>query len=175
MDILKTTPDKITKLRRAHFETLPEFQEFYLELMVHGSEVFILQENKEVLGYAITSSEGMLIEYYLRDRYVPKSQEIFPKLVHKLSIREILCKTFDAFLLSKCILNSFAYEVVGVLYRDSINLKISKDPEIRMLEAKLSSLEILLKQDDSIHALFETESQLAGFFSRHKLLSFKTN
>jgi RimJ/RimL family protein N-acetyltransferase len=61
------------------------------------------------------------------------------------------------------------------MYRDYVEALIKKDLEIKMEKADLSSLESLLKQDDSIKELFETEQQLSDFIQNENVFEFYKN
>lgn len=174
MYITKTTRDKIQKIRTDYFNSLPEFQELYIELMIRYSNYYIFQVQAKVVGYAIITNENVLIEFYLLDQYIPDSNEIFTKVLKDLSIKEIYCKSFDALLLSNCLINSLSYSLLGVLYRDYsvARVSIKKDSEIEMQKADYASMKFLQRQDDSIKELFETEEQLSHFIQNENVFIF---
>jgi predicted acetyltransferase len=172
MEIIKTTIGKIKEYREDYLNSLPEFQELFIELMISNSKFYLLQLDDKEIGYAIMNNNGVLIEFYVMKKYIPVSNEIFRQVLKNLSVKEILCKSFDALLLSNCLLNSLSYSVVGVMYRDYVEPTIKMDFEIEMEKADLSSEELLLKQDDSIKELFETEHQLRDFIQNEKVFIF---
>ncbi len=175
MDITKTAFDKIEKLRTDYFGSLPEFQELFIELMISDSDYFIFQIDNKEIGYAIRNSDGVLIEYYLIDKYIPKSQKILNQVLTDLSIAEIYCKSFDNLLLDNCLLSSFSYSVIGVMYRDYVEPAIKRDSALKMEKANLSSVKFLLGQDESIKELFETEQQLSDFIENQNVFEFYKN
>lgn len=163
MNIVKTTFDKIKKYRIDYFNSLPEFQELFIELMIDESDFFLLTDDDKEIGYTIRNNEGILIEFFIQNQYQTERNMFFNQTLKELSIEDIYCKSFDSLLLSNCLNNSFSYSVVGILFRDFIEGLLKKDPEIRMQKTDLSSLDYLLKQDNSIKELFETEQQLKDF------------
>jgi len=175
MEILKTTSNKIKKYRTDYLNALPEFQELFIELMINDSDFYFLQVDKINAGYVIRNRDGALIEFYVTNKYIPNSNDLFRQVLKELSITEIYCKSFDFLLLNNCLLNSLPYEVVGVLYRDYVEASIENDPEIRMRKSNLSSKSLLLGQDDSIKELFETEQQLIEFVSKENVFEFYKN
>ena len=153
MKIIKTTIDKIGNFRTDYLNSLPEFQELFIELMISDSDYFIFQEDKKVIGYAIRNNDGVLIEFYVLDKYISNSNELFRHVLKDLSITDIYCKSFDSLLLSNCLLNSLSYSLLGVLYRDYPGARIKKDSEINMQKVDHSSISFLQSQDDSIKEL----------------------
>jgi len=137
MIIDKTTIDRIEKYRTDYLNSLPEFQELFLEIMINNSDYYLLQVNNKEIGYAIKNNDGILIEFYLIDKFITESKEFFSQVLKDLSITDIYCKSFDSLLLSNCLLCSFSYSVLGVMYRDYIEPTIKKDLEIKMEKANL--------------------------------------
>lgn len=175
MKIVKTTTHKIKKLRTDYLNSLPEFQELFIELMIKDSDFYILQEDNKETGYAIRNNEGVLIEFHVSDKYIPRSNKFFRQVLKDLSITDIYCKSFDSLLLSNCLLNSLPYSIMGMLYRDYVEALIKKDPDIKMEKAELSSAGFLMSQDDSIKELFETEQQLIDFIQNENVFEFYKN
>jgi hypothetical protein len=61
--IEKTTIDQIKKYRTDYLGSLPEFQELFLELMISGSDCYLLRTNDDDIAYAIVNNDGVLIEF----------------------------------------------------------------------------------------------------------------
>lgn len=175
MIIEKTTIDRIEKLRTDYLNSLPEFQELFLELMICNSDYFVFQVDNNDIGYAISNSDGVLIEFYVLDRYIPDCNEFFRKVLNDLSIKEIYCKSFDSLLLSNCLLMKLPYSIMGLLYRDYVEPLIKKDFSIKMKRADISSVDFLLGQDESIKELFETKQQLIDFLENEDVFEFYKN
>jgi GNAT superfamily N-acetyltransferase len=173
MKITKIPLSGIRNYRTEYLNSLPEFQELFLEIMIREGDCYLLQLNGEEMGYAIVNTRGVLIEFYVRKNYLRYSQAFFTKLLNDLSISELYCKSFDALLLKNCMLHALPYTVIGVLYRGYAEASIPLDPEVRLEKAGLSSKTFLLGQDDSIKELFETEQQLLEFIqNEHVFLAF---
>jgi hypothetical protein len=175
MEVIKTTIDKIKTFRKEYLNSLPEFQELFIEITVNDSDFFILKQGDEDIGYVIRNNEGVLIEFYLKDKYIPAGNRIFRQVLKELLITEIYCKSFDAVLLSNCLLNNLSYAVIGVLYRDYVKAKLKYDDIIEAKKAVLSSVELLQNQDDSIKELFETKEQLIDFIQNENVFEFYKN
>jgi predicted acetyltransferase len=175
MQIVKTTLARLGKYRTEYLNSLPEFQELFLELMIYNSDCYFLQLEDKEIGYAIKNQDGVLIEFYVINKYLPESNNFFCQLLKDLSIRDIYCKSFDSVLLSNCLVSKLSYSLLGVLYRDYVETKIKKDSDLKMEKANLSSAGLLLRQDKSIKELFETEQQLTGFIQNEHVFTFYKN
>ena len=175
MEIVKTSFDKIKKYRTEYLNSLPEFQECFLEIMIEKSNFYLLQTDSVNIGYVITNNDGVLIEFYVANKYVSVSNDFFRQILKELSITEIYCKSFDFLLLNNCLLNSFPYKVIGVLFRDFVEPLVETDTGIRMKKSDFSAVNFLLNQDISIKELFETEQQLTEFISNENVFEFYSN
>lgn len=172
MEIVETTIDKILPYRTDYLNSLSEFQELFIELMIDDANFFILHNENNEIGYAITNDEGVLIEFHLFEKYLRDSHTIFKQVLGDLSITDIYCKSFDSLLLSNCLLSSLPYSVVGVLYRDYVEPNVALDSGIKMKRADFSSIRLLTEQDESIKELFETEAQLTDFIKNGNVFEF---
>ena len=161
--------------RADYLNSLPEFQELFLELMINDSDFYILKIEQEEIGYAIRNNNGVLIEFHVFNKYIPESNTFFRQVLNDLSITDIYCKSFDSLLLNNCLSSSLPYSVIGVLYHDYVNPLVAYDAEIKMKEATLPSVGLLQAQDESIKELFETEKQLIDFIQNGNVFEFYKN
>ncbi len=175
MKIVQTSIENIKKYRTDYLNSLSLFQELFIELMICNSDYYIFQANNNEIGYAIRNMDGVLIEFYVLDKYIPDSIEFFSQVLKDLSITDIYCKSFDSLLLSNCLLNNLPYSILGFHYRDYVEPLINKDSSIKMKKADLLSVELLLGQDESIKELFETEQQLIYFIKNENVFEFYKN
>ena len=175
MKIVKTSIDKIKKYRTDYLNSLPEFQELFIELMICDSDYYIFQADNNEIGYAIRNNDGVLIEFYVIDKYIPVSNDFFRQALKDLSVSDIYCKSFDSLLLSNCLLMTLPYSIIGILYRDYVRPLIKKDSTIKMRHANLLSVRLFLEQDESIKELFETEQQLIDFIKNENVFEFYKN
>jgi predicted acetyltransferase len=175
MLIEKTTINRIKNFRKDYLNSLPEFQELFIELMISDSDCYVFKADKNEIGYAIRDKDAVLIEFYVLNKYIPDSNEFFRQVLKDLSIKDIYCKSFDSLLLSNCLLNNLPYSILGLLYRDYVEPLIKKDSTINMKRADLLSVKLLLGQDESIKELFETEQQLIDFIKKENVFEFYKN
>lgn len=175
MKISKTTIDRIERLRNDYLNSLTEFQELFIEIMASHSDYYIFQMDNNDIGYAIRNCDGVLIEYYVIDRYMSNSHGFLLQICKDLSITDIFCKSFDYQLLNNCLLNSYTYSVIGLMYRHYDKPLVKRDFGIKREKASLSTVELLLNQHDSIKELFETEQQLTEFIQNEYVYTFSQN
>jgi len=175
MEIVKATFEKIKKYRADYLNSLPEFQESFIEIMIRSSDFYLLQADNVNIGYVIKNNDGVLIEFYTENKHVTSSNKLFRQVLKELSITEIYCKTFDFLLLNNCLSNSFPYKVIGILYRDYVEPHVETDTKIRMQKSGFSSVNFLLNQDNSIKELFETEEQLIEYITNENVFEFFRN
>ena len=118
IQITKTELNDISSLRSDYLNSLPAFQELYLELFVNDSAIYTIQFNNTSIGYVIVSTDNILIEFHLFDRFVPLSSDIFQTIIETLSIATIYCKSFDPILLNCCLVKPCSYNLIGTLFRE---------------------------------------------------------
>jgi predicted acetyltransferase len=172
IQIIKTDLKEIESLRNKYLNSLPEFQELYLELMIENSSCYKLFVNENQAGYAIKTSENVLIEFYLENHFLPKSPEIFNQIISELSIEKVYCKSFDYILLTCCLVQSYSYQLIGTLFRDFFDTTINLSDDFKIKHANESDLPFLLKQQDG---LFETPQELEHFVKNNNILLFEKN
>ncbi len=175
MKIIQSNLEQIKAWRNNYFRSLTLFQELYLELMIIDSDHYLLQESNTTIGYAICRRDGILIEFYLLDATVPECSVYFKQVIEELSVKNVYCKSFDHLLLNCCLLQSYPYSLLGVLYRDHHIQRSQTNTDLIMKRADRSSVEWIMKQDDTIKELFETEDQLRLFIQNDDVFLFLIN
>jgi RimJ/RimL family protein N-acetyltransferase len=171
--IIQTTQlSDISSLRKAYFNSLPLFQELFLEIMIPDARAFLLEEAKNPIGYCIVSDDNALLEFYLVDLYMTESHSCFRQLLKVLSISDVYCKSFDSLLLNYCLTEGLHGTIAGLLYRDYHEPLIQKPLHLTMRKAQPASVSFLSYQDASIHELFENEEQLTGFIQKEHVFEF---
>ncbi|MBN1118614.1 MAG: GNAT family N-acetyltransferase [Bacteroidales bacterium] len=172
MIIRETTLSNIECLRKEYFESLPEFQELYLELMLANATFFLFNKENEAAGYAIISTEKVLIEFYVKPCFLNKSQQLFNELISQEKPESIYCKTFDSLLLNACLTEGYVCSILGVLFRHYCETEIIKDKRIMIQTATEKDFPLLLNQKDDLAELYETETLLRHFIRDKNLYMF---
>ena len=170
MKIIKTDLENILSLRNDYLDSLAEFQELYLELMLVESSYYIMFSENESLGYIIINKENILIEYYLTDKFVPYCFEYFIAITNKLNITKVYCKSFDYLLLKSCIMFSNSYKLFGTLFRDYYITEAFHTNDISVRIALETDLPFLLEQTDE---LYESPEELIRFVKQQNVLLFQ--
>jgi GNAT superfamily N-acetyltransferase len=168
---IEATYSEIDEERLSYLNSLPEFQEFFLEWKVWESEYFHIVGQSELAGYFIVNSkENCLIEFYLEKKYLISSLAIFKKIIEDFDIRSVYCKSFDPLMLVSCLELSKSYEIDGILFRESDESKLPCPNELNPRFADIIDIPYLLQQNDG---LYETPYELETMVKSGNLLLFE--
>lgn len=172
IQLIKTNLSEIEGYRDLYLNSLCEFQELFLEMMVPESSCYIITDSNKTVGYTIVTNEQVMIEFYLIDGYIPKCSHCFSTLIKELSIVNIYCKSFDSLLLNCCLMQNFNYSILGALYRDFQAPEIDYEINISAQLADNTKVRFLLNQGDGIEELFENQHQLNSFIDSDTVIMF---
>lgn len=170
--IEKTDFAEIDSLRMDYLNSLSEFQELYLEMMVENSACYTIIGNGISVGYAILTMDNILVEFYLIEEFIHHSDDYFKTLIHELSVSKIYCKSFDYLLLTCCLRNSFGYTLEGTLFRNYIETNAFPVDDLTIRYADYTDYPFLLQQKDE---LYETPQELETFVKGHNIIMFHKN
>ena len=171
MLVIKKVPyAEVASLRIDYLRSLPQFQEFYLELLVQEARCYLLKIKDVLLGYAIATREHALIEFYLRDEYASQTKTCLREFVEKQCITSILCKSFDTPLLDFSHYYAFFHETTGYLFRDIVDAPTFPLGDLTPSVATESDLTFLLQQKDG---LYDTPEELEYFVKRRSIVLFQ--
>jgi RimJ/RimL family protein N-acetyltransferase len=162
----------ITHLRRFYLQSLAEFQELYIELMIEHSAIYNIMYNGNLAGYVIISSNNILVEFYIIEKFVPFSSEIFSVIISELAVYTAYCKSFDFLLLTCCLLQSSSYTPIGTLFRNYFHTQDFHTTSLNTRFATLNDYEFLLQQRDG---LYETPDELDKFIRGGNIIMFFKN
>lgn len=146
----KSNLDELKFLRIEYLDSLPVFQDVFLEFIIKESDCYKLLSDNQPIGYVLVSSDNILLEYFIQSKYSTRSIDIFNLIVNDLSIRSVYCKSFDFQLLDCCLTNSLSYSLNGCLYRDFIDSGIQRNPDLSFRYANSADLPFLYQQDDEV-------------------------
>ncbi|NJK87860.1 MAG: hypothetical protein HC906_19740 [Bacteroidales bacterium] len=99
---VKAGADQIHSLRKEYLDSLPYFQDVFLEFLVCPEGIFAVQNEKDTIGYFLVNPEKVLFEFYLSEPFRVLADDIFDKILSFAGIKNIYCKSFDAFLMQCC-------------------------------------------------------------------------
>jgi RimJ/RimL family protein N-acetyltransferase len=172
IQILKADLYETETLRNDYLDSLAEFQELFLEMKINNSGFYLIVDNSITVGYVIKTTDNILVEFYLADSFVPKCMEYFSLIVNELSIKKVYCKSFDYLLLTCCLMQSFPYTLIGILFRDLVNTEIKYIAGLSNRFANESDKSLVLQQKDGLIELYETIDYLESFIKNKNLILF---
>ncbi|MBN1180873.1 MAG: GNAT family N-acetyltransferase [Bacteroidales bacterium] len=167
LQINKTHPAGVTGLRKKYLNSLVKFQDIFLEFVIYDSVYYQLSSDDQAIGYAIVSTDEILVEFYIEERFSKNSHEYFLTLVQQFNIKGAYCKSFDHLLLNCCLVYSLPYKVIGYLYRDFTNKGHQLKKDLSFRYAGTPDLPFLQQQNDEV---FEPKSLLKEFVERKGII-----
>lgn len=170
IQIAKAKLNDISSLRYEYLNSLTEFQELYLELFIENSDSYIIEVDGSTIGYTIVTADNILVEFYLKDKFIPNCNEIFQKTVNSININSIYCKSFDSLLLSCCLTNSYRYNLLGTLFRNYIESNKIDYNDFSIRFANDDDYSFLLQQEGE---LYETPEELKKFVTGNNVIMFQ--
>lgn len=171
---------EIQLLRTEYLDQLEHAQEASLEVLVPGSDYFVICVDEVRCGYFIVHGEDTLIEFYLWAPYWVYAQGIFEQLLAETPVKRALVKSFDHLLFSSCIAKHTALRVTGLLVRDLVLRDLPERGDFKFswrvaaerdLPAILAIDQQVFRHPERLNAviragymqLFESEGALIGF------------
>lgn len=167
LQIHQTHPAEVASLRKQYLDSLPKFQDIYLELVINDSVYYKLSSDNQVIGYAIVSADDILVEFYIENTFSGNSQDYFHVLIQQLGIKGVLCKSFDSLLLNCCLVYSLPYKAIGYLYRDYSDKGLPLNEDLPFRYAGTPDLPFLQQQNDEV---FEPKALLKEFVDRQGII-----
>lgn len=169
LKIIKTEIQKIADFRMDYLNSLPKFQELYLEIMVEESDYYLLTNNLCDVGYFIKTKSNILVEFYLVDEQIPDCSIVFNTIIRDYSIMSVYCKTFDSLLMDCCLLNSSKHQIIGCLFRDCFTTVDYPLTGLTKRYATMADYDFLILQEDG---LYETPEELKHFVNGGNVIMF---
>lgn len=179
--IIETELSQIQESRELYFSSLPECQECFVEMLVDEGKYYTISINSQKAGYIITSidklisktQDNVIVEFFLGDKYIPLSEEVFSQVLKELSINKIYCKSYDALLLSSCLIYAMPYKVFGRIFRlFDIGTKYHLPPLYKVRLAQIDDYDYLLKQGDEV---YDTPDELEYLIKKQTITLFELN
>jgi len=170
IQIVKADLNEISSFRSDYLNSLPAFQELYLELFVNDSAIYKIDFDNTSIGYVLITPDNILIEYYLINRFVPLSSVVFQTIIETFSVTTIYCKSFDPILLNCCLMKSCSYKLIGTLFREYIPAEKFVMDGLSIRFANQDDYSFLLQQEGE---LYETPEELEKFVSGNNVIMFQ--
>lgn len=170
IQIHKTSKAGIESYRMAYLNSLPAFQDIFIEFIINESETYLLLTDGEIMGYAIVSPDHVLVECYIADKYLQVQYNPFSHIITQLGIKGIYCKTFDFLLLNCCVAQNLPYKTIGYLYRDYIDSGNQGTINLNSRYATKSDIPFLISQNDEV---FEPKDLIEAHVSNKSIVIFE--
>ena len=170
--------DHLLLLRNEYLSQLVEPQELYLEMMIWNAESIGIEIENQIAGY-VQVKENVLLEYFIRNQFLPVNDIIFSQLLNEFEIKSIYCKSFDQLLLTSTLPYIKKRIEIGYHFRDfddskpfiedeSISTRFGILDDIPVLETfmkdifnDIEELQMVIKNNNLI--IFEKDDAIIGF------------
>jgi len=172
INIEKAELNEISQLRADYLNSLSEFQELYLEMFIADSQIYKIGFNEICIGYVIKTTDNILIEFYIIDKFIAIYSDIFQVIINDLGINTIYCKSFDSLLLSCCMKEKYIYILIGSLFRDYFATDKFSMNDLTIKFAENNDYDFLLQQEDG---LYESPKELERFVNGKNIIMFQRN
>lgn len=170
--IQKCRPSDLDSIRHDYLNSLPEFQELFLEWLVAQGSPYLLQDARETAGYAVLSEGALLTEFFLKSSYHSSAGRWLQAVIQELAVKSVYCKSFDPLLLNSCRANGYSSKTVGILYRGYAATDIIVDSRLQPRRATIADYELLLQQPGD---LYETPAELTCLLNTESIQLFYRN
>jgi GNAT superfamily N-acetyltransferase len=163
--------NEIGDLRNQYLDTLPQAQEYYLELKIKNAAVFTILSNGNRAGYFILSDDHTLLEYYVIPNEMDHVDEILGEIIHAFNVVKALCKSFDHTLLSCCMRYQKSVSVGGILFREYHEKYLP--PLGEDIIVRFAGMEDEMKIVDVNEEVFDYDAEVHEYILGQKILLFE--
>ena len=167
VDSLKNIAD----LRTQYLDSLPEAQEYYLELLMKNSRTFLISANGHRIGYFIIGDHANLLEYFLLPEVQTRADTILEQIIHKFALKSALCKTFDPLLLSCCVQYQKQVSVGGFLFREYH--PVPNPPVFLDITHRLATIQDFPKLCAINVEIFEEDDEIREYIEKQRIFLFE--
>lgn len=167
--IQRTDIDQLKEQRLEYLNSLPEFQDIFIEFMIPDAKCYVINNSNDIAGYSILDFENSLIEFFVYSKYSGDRNTIFDQVLQQLSVRKIYCKSFDYVLMKSCLERKFNYKTIGLLYRNLDKGGTYTDTNLRVRFADQDDVAFLSAQNDEV---FEPVELLPQFINDKSILIY---
>lgn len=171
-EIIKSNNKQIeTEYRRKYLDSLTEFQELFLEILVREGNFYLLKNNCEIIGYVIVNRENThIVEFYSIYKSIFINSDILIKICKKLEVTNIYCKSFDIILCNAVNLITQVFKIDGILFRDYKSNGYKKEKNINERVAQNSDLGKIQIINDTF---FESEGEIEAYIKNNCIILFE--
>jgi GNAT superfamily N-acetyltransferase len=165
------SPQSIADLRTQYLDSLPEAQEYYLELLMQNSRIFLISTGTHPFGYFILGDHANLLEYFLIPDYQTQADTFLEQIIQKYALKSALCKTFDHLLLSCCVQFQKQVSVGGFLFREYH--PVPNPPIFPDITHRLATMQDFPKLSAVNVEIFEENEEIREFIEKQRIFLFE--
>ena len=161
----------IADLRTQYLDSLPEAQEYYLELLVQKGKPFLISTGSHQIGYFIIRQDATLLEYFLLPEYQTQADTVLEQIIHKYELKSALCKTFNHLLLSCCVQCQKQVSVGGFLFREYH--PVSNPPIFPNLTHRMAAMPDFPKLCAINVEVFDENNEIREYIEKQRIFLFE--
>jgi RimJ/RimL family protein N-acetyltransferase len=162
---------EIADLRTQYLDSLPEAQEYYLELLVQKGQAFRISTGSHPIGYFILRQDATLLEYFLLPEYQTQADTLLEQVIHKYDLKSALCKTYDHLLLSCCVQYQKQVSVGGFLFREYH--PVSNPPIFPDVTRRLAVMQDFPKLCAINVEVFDEDNEIREYIEKQRIFLFE--
>ncbi|SES98608.1 Protein N-acetyltransferase, RimJ/RimL family [Natronincola peptidivorans] len=161
----------IAKERRKYLDSLPVFQELFLELLVKEGTCYFIKVKEQMIGYVIINNEDThILEYYSTSKSILHNKKILLEITKTLNVTSVYCKTFDYELLTAMNLITQEFTIDGILFREHVEKEQLLEKQFNERIAQESDLERIQQINDDF---FESDDEMIYYIRNKNILLFQ--
>ncbi len=167
---LVSTAEVPPTLRGQYLQSLPESQELFVEALVQAGTAVIFAEGLEVVGYAAIHGQT-IVEFFVRPHALAHAEAAFEALRASRPVTTVLCKSFDALLLSLACRRPTTVKTAGLLFRRLAQASIRGDGRWQVRAANDGDVERVL----AVHeGFFDSPAELGEYVRARGLFVYES-
>jgi len=157
--------------RRQYLDSLIEFQELYLELIISEGTFYQIEFDNAACGYCIVNkSRTALVEFHTRFDNLFVNRDILKEICTRLKLASVFCKSFDLPLLNAVMLISNSFKIEGFHFRKCVAGGTPPRKEIVEREATADDAKTLEAINDTF---FESNTEIGYYLKNRNLTIFE--
>jgi RimJ/RimL family protein N-acetyltransferase len=162
---------EIADLRTQYLDSLPEAQEYYLEMLMQKGKPFLISAEDRRIGYFIIGDHANLLEFFLVQDYQTRADAVLDQIIQKYAVKSALCKTFDHLLLSCCVQFQKQVSVGGFLFREYH--PVPNPPVFLDITHRLATMQDFPKLCAINVEIFEQDEEIREYIEKQRIFLFE--
>lgn len=157
-------------MRQNRLALLSAPQELFVETLVSNGIVHCLKMQGRDIGYAVTSADDQLVEFYLDDAHVTLAGRALDAVSQQLGAKTILAQSFDPLLTFLGLRTNTAGETRGLLYRVIADSDFEARDDVLVAPARETDVSELASLSDDF---FDDEQEIMTYLAADGLFVYR--